>query len=73
MGECSVEITKIVFDTSHPELTEVYVCCRGEGDLPAFGVVGWHHKTFPGSKSCKDILITDVKHYLDWPQAAPKI
>ena len=37
------------------ELTQAYVYIRAWGDVP-LGVQGWHHKTYPASKSVLDIL-----------------
>lgn len=54
------------------ELTQVYVLIEAGGDCP-MGVQGWHHKTFPPSRSCAEIL--QVMFTTDdcalWPQKAP--
>ncbi len=55
------------------ELTQCYIAMEATGDSP-IGVQGWHHKTFPPSKSTLDIM----KMWADgeeqpvlWPQEAP--
>lgn len=54
------------------ELTQVYVHLEAWGDCP-IGVQGWHHKTYPKSKSVQDILIEACKEgVVLWPQAAPE-
>ena len=70
MGDCGAEIQEIRF-MLEPELTQVYVLVRAIGDCP-IGVQGWHHKTFPVSKSVLDIMQNDLpKDYLVWAQNAP--
>ena len=55
------------------ELTEVYVWLENTGneiDMP-LGVIGWHHKTFPKSKTLVDILTENIKDAVMWPQDSP--
>jgi hypothetical protein len=53
------------------ELTHCYVLCEAGGDSP-LGVQGWHHKTFPASKSVTDILQSgEFKDHILWGQEAP--
>ena len=54
MGRASMEFKEVRFVIG-PELTEAYVLIEAHGDCP-IGVQGWHHKTFPPSKSVKDII-----------------
>ena len=70
MGYCGAEIREIRF-IFEEELTQVYVLVNAIGDCP-IGVQGWHHKTFPASKTAADILQNDLpKDYLLWAQEAP--
>jgi hypothetical protein len=61
--------TRFVFEE---ELTQVYVYMDAYNDVP-IGVQGWHHKTFPASKSAVDILnsMGDDSPIL-WSQKAPE-
>ena len=52
------------------ELTQVYVLLEALGDCP-IGVQGWHHKTYPSSKSVKDI-VPDIADAVMWGQEAPE-
>ena len=74
MGRCVATYKKILFDLSDPELTKVYVAIQADGDCP-LSVQGWHHKTFPASMSCLDILagIKDntIENPLLWGLEAP--
>lgn len=54
MGKATVEVKEIRF-VIEPEVTQAYVLCEAGGDCP-LGLQGWHHKTFPGSRSVADIL-----------------
>jgi len=56
-----------------PELTQVYVFLVALNDAP-LGLEGWHHKTFPASKSVVDILNSfgGEDSPLMWPQKAPE-
>lgn len=73
MGKCETYVRKVLF-VLYDELTEVYVAVDAVADCP-MGVQGWHHKTFPASKSMLDILqgLKDgtVENYLLWPLDAP--
>jgi hypothetical protein len=70
MGKCGAEVQEVRF-VFEKELTQVYVLVRAIGDCP-IGVQGWHHKTFPASKTALDILQNDLpKDYLLWGQEAP--
>lgn len=52
------------------ELTQVYVRCLSNDG--SWGIDGWHHKTFPASKSTIDILNSlDVDTPIMWPLNAP--
>lgn len=53
------------------ELTQCYVYLDAYNDVP-LGVQGWHHKTFPKTKSAVDILTGMTKDSpILWPQSAP--
>lgn len=72
MANTQYNITRILVDTE-PELTQVYVFIHAWIDVP-IGVEGWHHKTFPKSKSTLDILnawARGEEEPLMWPQQAP--
>ena len=51
-------------------LTQVYVCLLAQGDCP-IGVQGWHHKTYPASKSADAIFPELARDCVLWPQEAP--
>jgi hypothetical protein len=54
------------------ELTQCYVRLEAYPDAP-IGLNGWHHKTFPKSKSVVDIMNTwSEDDPMMWPQSAPK-
>lgn len=54
------------------ELTQCYVLIEALGDCP-LGVQGWHHKTFPPSMNCVQIIESMGKDDpVLWPQNAPK-
>ena len=60
--------TRFVFEE---ELTQCYVFIQATGDAP-LGVQGWHHKTFPASKSAVDILLSMAKDDpILWSQKSP--
>ncbi len=69
MGKCSAIIKEVRF-VIEDELTQAYVACDAIGDCP-IGVQGWHHKTFPASKSIIDIVKDDISGFLLWSQEAP--
>lgn len=71
MGRCAAKIHEIRF-VLEDELTQTYVLVEALGDCP-LGVQGWHHKTFPASKSAMDILkeIRDGDSPVMWHQQAP--
>ena len=57
------------------ELTQVYVLLDADHECPV-GVQGWHHKTYPASKSVSEILMEaftgkDEDPVL-WPLNAPR-
>jgi hypothetical protein len=54
------------------ELTQAYVLIEAGGDSP-IGVQGWHHKTFPPSKSIVDIIsgFAGDESPILWAQKAP--
>lgn len=54
------------------ELTQCYVAIQATGDAP-LGVQGWHHKTFPASKSVLEIVsgFSGEDDPLLWPLNAP--
>ena len=73
MSNSSYEVKRVLFDIE-PELTQVYVAITAYGDSP-IGVQGWHHKTFPASKSMLDIMngVADgsIENWVMWPLNAP--
>ena len=70
MGKASMEYKEIRF-VIEDELTQVYVLVEARGDCP-LGVHGWHHKTFPASKSVRDIANSDeFEDAVLWPLNAP--
>lgn len=72
MGTATATIKEIRF-VIEDELTQVYVSVDTGGDCP-IGVQGWHHKTFPESRSVRDILdeMFTTDDCLLWPQEAPR-
>ena len=62
--------TKEIRFVIEDELTECYVLLEAYGDSP-LGVQGWHHKTFPASKSVVDILTKHMDDAVLWGQEAP--
>ncbi len=70
MGKCFSTIKEVRF-VIEDELTQVFVAVQADGDCP-MGLQGWHHKTFPASKSAIDILTNHFEDHLLWPLAAPK-
>ena len=53
------------------EQTQAYVLCEAGGDSP-LGVQGWHHKTFPASKSVADIVASLASDSpVLWPRNTP--
>lgn len=69
MGRCGATIEEIRFDLRDPDLTQVYVLVRAEGDCP-LGVQGWHHKTFAARVPVAEIL-PQTKDYLLWTPKSP--
>ena len=73
MGKCSSVFREFRF-VIEDELTQAYVAIEAIGDCP-LGVQGWHHKTFPASKSVVDILngVADgsIEAFVLWPLSAP--
>lgn len=73
MGACHTYIREVRF-VIEDELTQVYVLVHDEGDCP-MGVRGWHHKTFPKSKTVQQIITEAFEGpddgYLLWPLNAP--
>lgn len=55
MGDCAVFYDEIRFSVRNPDITEMWVFVRGEGDCP-FQVLGWHYKAFPSSVTTIEIL-----------------
>ena len=71
MANSSYEVKEIRF-VIKDELTECYVLVQAYGDSP-IGVQGWHHKTFPASMSCLDILGSpEFRDHVLWPLDAPE-
>ena len=73
MGKAGVNFREWRF-VIEDELTQVYVLCEALGDCP-IQIQGWHHKTFPKSKSVMDIL-TDTfsaggEDPVLWPRKVP--
>lgn len=54
MGTCA-QVHKQVLFVIEDELTQAYFHIEAIGDCP-IGVQGWHHRTFPASKSVINIL-----------------
>lgn len=69
MGQAGMLFRQVRFYIND-ELTECYVALEATGDCP-IGVQGWHHKTFPPSKSVLDIVKEEVADAVMWPQEAP--
>ncbi len=72
MGKASMEYKELRF-IIEDELTQVFVAIQAHGDSP-LGVQGWHHKTFPVSKSVLDIMkamFEDGDNPVLWSQEAP--
>lgn len=72
MGNCAVFYRELRF-VIQDELTHCYALMGAYGDCP-LGAQGWHHKAFPASKSCIEIL-DDFKNGVEdpvmWPLNAP--
>jgi len=72
MGQCKMVYREIRFILEE-ELTQVYVAIEAQGDCP-LGIQGWHHRTFPATRSALDVLEA-MKHGAEdpvlWPQEAP--
>lgn len=73
MGDCATFYDEIRFSVRRPDLTEMWVFIRGEGDCP-HQLLGWHYKAFPSTMTTMDIL----KSWLDggedpmlWPRMDP--
>ena len=75
MANTGVWIREVRF-VIEDELTECYVRLEGDGVDEPIGVTGWHHKSFPASKSTLDILngVADgsIESWLLWPLNAPR-
>jgi hypothetical protein len=72
MGKARAEVKEVRF-IIEDELTQVYVFYEAFGDCP-LGVQGWHHKSFPKSKSVLNIIqemVTSDGDAMLWPQNAP--
>ena len=69
MGDCHTKVTELRF-IIEDELTQCYVAVKAWGDCPIM-VQGWHHKTFPASKTVTDIINEDLRDHLLWPKEAP--
>ncbi len=73
MGKAEVKYREWRF-ILEDELTQVYVLCEALGDCP-IGVQGWHHKTFPTSKTVVDIITESFSEGgespIFWAQKAP--
>jgi len=73
MGQAGMLYREIRFVIG-AELTECYVLIDATGDAP-LGVQGWHHKTFPASKSVQNIMEMwadgKIEEPVMWPQDAP--
>ena len=67
MGKCSCETTKVTFDISDPQITEVTVERRCGGDCP-IGLKNVVKKTFPARYSMVDLMTMEggVANHLDW-------
>ena len=73
MSNTNIYVRRIVFDIED-ELTQMYVALDAFPDAP-IGVQGWHHKTFPASKSCieimQEIAAGTEESWILWPQKVP--
>ena len=54
MAKCEAVFKEVRFEIQ-PELTQAFFLIQAVGDCP-IGVQGWHHKTFPASMNCTQIL-----------------
>lgn len=72
MGKAGYNYKEVRF-VFEEELTQCYVSLDATGDAP-MGVQGWHHKTFPVSKSAIDILkgFAEEDDPVMWAQDYPK-
>lgn len=73
MGDCHLYHEEIRVSTRRPDVTEVWVYIRGEGDCP-FQCIGWRYKEFPLPNSVLEILTmfaNDELSPLDWPRQDP--
>lgn len=73
MSDCHVYYDELRFDVRDPEMTEVYVFIRTEGDCPHM-LMGWHYKAFPASQTTQDIFAAmwdGKENPMMWPLKAP--
>jgi len=73
MGDCYLFHDEIRFSVRHPDITEVWVYIRGEGDCP-FQCIGWRYKAFPSSVKTHEILTmwsNGDENPLEWPRMDP--
>jgi hypothetical protein len=73
MGDCHLFHDEIRVSVRQPDITEVWVFIRGEGDCP-FQCIGWRYKAFPSSMTTLDIMTLwskDELNPLDWPRMDP--
>ena len=65
MANAQVEIQKISFNVSDPQITHVRVEVKLSGDYP-IGMKRVYEKSFPARMSTIDILQNEFKDYLLW-------
>lgn len=73
MADAHVYYDEIRINVADPELTQIYVYVRCEGDCP-HTVQGWYHKTFPSYRTAQDLMreIWDEEGgVLYWGKKAP--
>lgn len=67
MADCNTYIQKLIFDTSDPQITQVRVEIKFDGDCPV-QIKSVYEKTFPARIPAVEIMTMDggVKDYLSW-------
>lgn len=73
MGDCHLHHDEIRISVRDPEITDVWVYIRGEGDCP-FQAVGWRFKSFPAAVTATDILQMWDRgelNVMEWPRMDP--
>lgn len=73
MGDCHLFHDEIRVSVRRPDITEVWVYLRGEGDC-AFQMVGWRYKAFPSTVTTEEIFAMWSKNEInpmEWPRMDP--